>query len=402
MEGKKLYSYMGTTKLWIFVIVFISGTVLLRSYLLGVLMDPVHQDDPVHTPLTKAASYTNVNEVSYLLSTGVDPNTKTAAGNTALFYACQGANVPQARRMVSLLLDYYADPRISNKNGETPLMFLQNISVVQTRMEMMGDLIVHGADINSKIKQGYTLLYRTVESMYMMAVGAMFDWFGMLLDPYSIKQSKARSINIGYGYVEDMNRYLDQPIPAPESLGIDWISKETGLTALMFAVLKGDLKAVVALVNKGAAINKQQTQPASGMGSFGYTALHLAVVKGNIAIVEYLLSKGANPNMVSRNGNFPIHMILYLDPLSDPANGVIMNSIVNLLVAKGANINAPNSRKETILHIAVQRGYTQLVKEILSRYKTAISTLLLNELIFLSKKWARPEIERLLSGYTTY
>lgn len=382
----------------IFVICCVSGAFFLRPHIIGVLINPVHEDAPIHTPLIKAVSYTNSAEVAYLLSTGVDPNVKTEAGNSALFYGCQGTNVPQSRGIVTMLLDYYADPRIANKNGETALMFLQNISDVQTRMEMMGDLIVHGADINSRIHQGYTLLYRTVETMYMMAVGAMFDWFGMLLDSYSIQQSRARALNIGYTYIEDMNRFLDQRIPTPTSLGIDWVSKETGLNALMFAVLKGDLKSVTDLVNKGAAVNKSSAQPISKMGSFGYTALHLAVVKGDMAIVEYLLSKGADPNSVARNGNYPIHMILYFDPKSNGINETIMINLVNILIAKGARLNAQNSRKETILHVAVQRGYTQLIKNILDRYKNMLSAPLLRDLILLAKKWSRPEVERMVSA----
>ena len=62
------------------------------------------------------------------------------------------------------------------------------------------------------------------------------------------------------------------------------------------------------------------------------TALHFAVEKGNKKMVERLLESGANVSAQTINGNTPLHSLLRAE----------QRDIVKLLLDKGADINVKN------------------------------------------------------------
>ena len=64
----------------------------------------------------------------------------------------------------------------------------------------------------------------------------------------------------------------------------------------------------------------------------GNTALHIAAQNGHDSLVKLLLSKGANVNAQNRNGNTSLHMAVTYD----------LQSTVNLLVSSGADANLCN------------------------------------------------------------
>jgi ankyrin repeat protein len=71
------------------------------------------------------------------------------------------------------------------------------------------------------------------------------------------------------------------------------------LTALMRASAKGDLKAVTALLAKGANPNMQSSEQ-------GVTALMCAAYFGHLDVVQVLVAKGAKVDLKGGNGGGPI------------------------------------------------------------------------------------------------
>ncbi len=103
---------------------------------------------------------------------------------------------------------------------------------------------------------------------------------------------------------------------------------------LFRAVLDLDHKRVKELLSRGVDPNVR--------GNFGVTALHWAVSKGDIEMVKLLLDHGADPNIKDLAGGTPLHWAV--------AAG--FPDIVELLLERGADPNARDNAGNTPLHIA--------------------------------------------------
>uniref|UniRef100_A0A0G4FL42 Uncharacterized protein n=1 Tax=Chromera velia CCMP2878 TaxID=1169474 RepID=A0A0G4FL42_9ALVE len=121
------------------------------------------------------------------------------------------------------------------------------------------------------------------------------------------------------------------------------------------------------LLDKGANVNLQ--------GGSGYTALHLAVESWNVRLVALLLQRGASVCVQSEKGYRPIDC---LRPLANKWSGNVVDedteavlnnrfdSILKLLCAHGANVNAWDPNGTTLLHQAGQSNSLDRVESLLS------------------------------------
>jgi uncharacterized protein len=89
----------------------------------------------------------------------------------------------------------------------------------------------------------------------------------------------------------------------------------------------------------------------------GFTLLGLASYFGHIALTKSLLEMGANPNLPSNNQ-------LKVSPLHS-ACAISNFDIAELLINKGADVNARQMQGVTPLHSAAHNGQTLLVKLLL-------------------------------------
>lgn len=108
------------------------------------------------------------------------------------------------------------------------------------------------------------------------------------------------------------------------------------LTALLYAIAVEQTECAKLIVEKGADVNATSGEP-------GMSPLHAAVFIESPTMVEYLIAHGANVNAKDRNGNTPLHHV------NDAANYARTASpqISNLLIAKGADVNISNNKGET-------------------------------------------------------
>lgn len=81
----------------------------------------------------------------------------------------------------------------------------------------------------------------------------------------------------------------------------------------------------------------------------GVTPLHAAALNGNIRLAELLIAKGADVNAKAVGGNTPLHLLASLSWDSFVDN---VNDLAALLIAKGANVNVRNEQGLTPLHAA--------------------------------------------------
>jgi len=91
-------------------------------------------------------------------------------------------------------------------------------------------------------------------------------------------------------------------------------------------------------------------------GSRGVSATMWASFRGHAEIVEMLLEKGADVNAKDNNGNTALNWAMMK----------INNKIVEILANKGADVNAKDNYGDTPLNWAVKRGEVDLVKILLA------------------------------------
>jgi uncharacterized protein len=123
------------------------------------------------------------------------------------------------------------------------------------------------------------------------------------------------------------------------------------------------------LLSKGADINAKCNGDT--------TPLHLAVssIFSNKDTVELLLAKGADVNASTIDGDTPLHKAArVLDYYGDYSilqrNTPLHNfnrDVLELLLAKGADVNAKNKEGETPLHTAAEKGYSYLAELLLAK-----------------------------------
>jgi ankyrin repeat protein len=115
-------------------------------------------------------------------------------------------------------------------------------------------------------------------------------------------------------------------------------------------VVCGDLEIVRYLIGKGAKVNEKLTH--------GVTVLNLPAYQGDLPTLEVLIAAGGDVNAVDDIGYTPLkHAVMGRKPES-----------IRMLVAKGAKVNqAPTkvNAGETALHIAIGRGFPDIVKVLL-------------------------------------
>ena len=125
-----------------------------------------------------------------------------------------------------------------------------------------------------------------------------------------------------------------------DNLDVDAQSRN-GDTALMIASWLSDTTTALALIDRGAEINRP-----------GWTALHYAAASGNVAIIRRLLEESAYIDAESPNGTTPLMMA---------ARGGRRDALL-LLSDEGADLLLRNHRGMTAADFARTHGFPELAR----------------------------------------
>jgi ankyrin repeat protein len=251
----------------------------------------------------------------------------------AVIEAAQEADLPRLRQ----LLLQGADANTRDKDGRTPLMR----AAEQGHLEVAKFLLERGADVNAKQADGGTALMSAASNDHLTAAALLIE-HGAEVNAATDDGWTAVMMAASQGHLNMVKLLTER--------GADVNSKadERG-TALMDAADRGDLEMVKLLVNSGANVNAR--------GYINQTALMGAAGAGHLEAVKLLLDKGADINAENELGATALIW----------AAGQGHLEVVKLLLEKGADVNARNDGGYTALSIASHEGRKDVVELLRAR-----------------------------------
>ena len=288
------------------------------------------------TPLYLASLHGSARMIDKLLKAGVDVNQLGPQGETPLMLAARTGNLDAIR----VLLDHHADVNAKDKlRGTTALMW----AAEQAHPEAVKLLIEHGAAVGAQsdidTRNARNNLANTVKQRLHSSFGVLGkrgpgnDGTPPLPEAAPPAPVKAPAVASKGGPAVQPNGE-DEVLaffrrPAKKDGG--------GLTPLVYAARENCIECVKTLVEAGADVN-QRTY-------YGWTALLVATQNRHYQLAKYLLEHGANPNTPNNGGWTPLYLATdnrNIEGGDYPVRAPDMDHLdfINLLIAKGADVNA--------------------------------------------------------------
>jgi ankyrin repeat protein len=144
------------------------------------------------------------------------PNDKDRDNNTALHFAVYfGDNgtiqEPIGEKIIYLLLKHGANTRARNGSMYTPLMYVLQITNLQTRMRVLKALLAYGAEFNAQADDGNTMVH-------LAAAANDYQWIDML--------------------AQELRPRLDLSIVNKEGLTPEGLANKTGLDHMQIVLAR--------------------------------------------------------------------------------------------------------------------------------------------------------------------
>lgn len=323
---------------------------------------------------------------SFISDTGIDVNHVFTEqfielpyrGWTALHFVCKR----DGHLMLKYLLGLGADPNLETKKGESPL----HIASKHGHYRCVEILLEHDNSLKNKQNiQGLTPLMKAVyrsdtsfkENNYRKTIKALMQsGCNVNLSP----PSNMTPLHVVAGKWHG-TALLKSLIKA----GAD-VNANTGTSSPLMTALcrqRVNTETVIALIDSGANVNYKNR--------YGKSLLHVAVAKSEDICVKHLLQAGAEVNVLDSDGNSPLwiavadnnakiatmllekgsdvnftnrdyHMSLLCKSACDKNN-----TLFQLLLDHGANVNESTKLGAPPLHYAVDNGDMQKVKLLLGK-----------------------------------
>jgi ankyrin repeat protein len=238
-----------------------------------------------------------------LLNTGkVDADSKDNDGRPPLSWAAENGH----EEVVKLLLEKGADPNSQAYDGRTPLLFAAD----RGHEAVVRLLVKKGADIKAKDNFGATALHWAARNDHTLIMSLLLEndasievkekrggtplvWAIERKSETGIKKLLAKGAEVEYSY-----------IPIPRRLDDLW-----GEQQLLPLLRERDAQALELLIAVGAADEDllDDLLP-EGVAAQARTPLLRAVEINDETIVSLLLGKGAKPDSMSRSGQTPLSL----------------------------------------------------------------------------------------------
>ena len=316
------------------------------------------------TALHVASSKGYLGFVKHLIEQGCPVNAKNVANSTALHEAVRKGNTS----CVSVLLSNGADSTITDSFGNTPLHIVMPKS---SRLEIFNLLLSKGTNPNIKDSYGETPLHIATRLKYNLDIIKLLVTKGANIDEKNKRGETALLIAV-QAEQNELVQYL-------ASLGANIHSANSeGETPFTISFSKNFIT-FTSLLNATNIYSKDRS---------GETVLHIAV-KYNTKkeIVQYILEKSSLINTVNTEGDTPLHIAVNFDNevlggilIEKNANIFILNdkgfSPLSLAIELGGKrgtwffnkktLTAKDENGNTSVHIASQKGYANVIKDMVN------------------------------------
>jgi ankyrin repeat protein len=352
------------------------------------LPDEVRERDPKEILLLEGAMLGRLDDVRKALADGVNIEATADSGATALLEAAGHGHL----EIVDALLAAGAKGDATDQTGATAIMFAAS----QGHTSIVRALATRGADVNARDSNGLTALMAAASSNRLETVRALLD---LGANPNASDRGGATSLMAAaFGAHTDVGRLLiarGADVNATDAVGRTALmatalsgdaalaealltakanvaaADQGGLTALAYAASNGRA-AIVALVTKAGL-----TTGLDAALSFAVRGCHTDIVRvleasgakldtpiqGQPPIVlaassncpetlTFLLDKGVNPDTAADKGITPL--------MAAAAKGLI--PIADILVARGANLEARDADDRTAWFHAAMNGHQEFVE----------------------------------------
>jgi ankyrin repeat protein/L-ascorbate metabolism protein UlaG (beta-lactamase superfamily) len=243
-----------------------------------------HQETLLH----KAVLSNQIDKARFLLSQGLDPNTKDDYGRTPLMYACQRKN----QSIASLLLKKGADLAATDNWG----MDAMYIATRNAFKEGMALLLSRGTNMNHQNRWGLAPLHLALRdgsskiAQWLLENGADANLISNWGTPLqvAIKQGSSELVSMLLSYQADVNQ-----------------TNDVGNTPVHTAVYHDEREILDTLVQQDANLY--------AFNDLGYQPIHIAAIHGYIRMARYLKEQGVDWSVVDQNGNDPLYYAKYYD-----------------------------------------------------------------------------------------
>ena len=328
-----------------------NGNTELVELLLSAGADPNATLRGGETVLMTAVRTGKVGPVKALLARGADVDAKEKRGQTALMWAVAEGNASA----VELLLKAGADFRTSlPDSGFTPLFFAAR----EGRREVVRALLKAGADVNEAMQPQKTSAKRPAKGTSALILAVENGHFELALalleagaDPNDQRSGFTPLHTLTW--VRKPNRGEDDGAPPPLGSG--------NLTSLQFARK---------LVEHGADVNARLEHGKGGPGSFkraGATPFLMAAATADVVYMRLLVELGADSSLGNADNCTPLMVACGIGVGASAANEVAgeepeVLEAAQLLLDRGADINAVDANGETAMHGAAYKNLPKVVQ----------------------------------------
>ncbi|MFP3020595.1 MAG: ankyrin repeat domain-containing protein [Wolbachia sp.] len=335
------------------------------------------KDDDDNTPLHWASWNSYLDVVDYLIKSGANLEAKNRYGRTPLLNASWNGHLD----VVKYLVENGANLEAKDYNGKTPLHMASLIG----HLDVVKYLISKGADINAKANDGKTPLDIAINKkhdnveQYLKQVQLDKKLLTAMegVDLNEVRGLIAKGANIDtkdkdgntllYSAAEmgDLDRIkflLDN------GANIETENGEYQATPLHGAVENYRLDAVKLLLSRGANVNAEDKGH--------WTPLHYAADTNRLDVVKFLVGAGANLGATSDYGKTPLDIAIdkkhvnveqYLRQVQLDKKLLLavrsheLNEVKNL-ISQGASLEAKDGDDNTPLHWASWNSYLDIVE----------------------------------------
>jgi uncharacterized protein len=241
------------------------------------------------TPLLLAARSGDIESVGLLLGAGADPNDTTPDGYTPLLMAAHSRH----GKLAEMLLERGANPNACAV-GFTAL----HVAVLEGDLDLVKALLAHGADVNARLTNGAPL--RRVDSDPVLPAELSGATPFLLAAKYVDVPIMRELIAGGAKPSIAMN---DRATALMAAAGVGWAGGVDRRGANLIAAPASDEKDALEAVQ--LTIESSDVNAANEAGD---TALHGAAAKGYNSIVQLLVDRGANLAAKNKKGQTPLAM----------------------------------------------------------------------------------------------